>query len=113
MIDVKPAIVAKLEETNLPVYYELFIGTSVEIPAISYLEIGDNDLAVGDTLEYSNKTFQIKMWSKSISEIAANLAIIDSKLKEIGLRRTFATEQIADGVITKIMRYEGIAKNYR
>jgi len=113
MISIKEYLQAELETLGTPVYYEAFIGTDIEIPAISYMTLNDTDLLVGDTLEYSDKTVQIKVWDKRLSNLETLVVGIDALMKDIGFRREFATERMVDGVINKVMRYRCITRNSR
>ncbi len=113
MVNVKDTIVAELETLSYPVYYEAFLGEDVEIPAISYLEITDVDTLVGTTVEYSEKVFQLKLWSKRISEIDTMAKGIDTIMKDLGFRRIYTNEFPVDGIVNKVMRYRALAKNYK
>lgn len=113
MIDVKIDVVTALEGLGYQTYYEAFIGSDVAIPALSYMEVSDVDDKVGDTIEYSDKIFQIKIWSKRVSEISTMATAIDAEMKTLGFRRIFADEFPVDGIINKVLRYRAKAKNFR
>lgn len=105
MIDVKPMVVAALQEVGLPVYYEMFINTSTPTPCITYLELSNSDTLGGDTLEYSSISMQIKVWATEVSLITEKGIIIDGVMKELGFKREFSTEMSHGGMIQKVLRY--------
>jgi len=113
MISIKEYLQQELETLGTPVYYEAFIGTEVPIPAISYVTLDDKDLYVGDTIEYSDKAIQIKIWDNRLSSLEVLVVEVDALMKDIGFRREFSTELVVDGVINKVMRYRCITKNRR
>lgn len=108
MIDVNPTIVAKLKTIGLPVYYEMFIDTSTVLPCITYIETLNTDYLVGNTIEYSNLVYQIKVWTKDLKVATANAILIDSKMKELGFIRDFSNQLVIDGLIQYILRYKSI-----
>ena len=109
MVDLKPQVVEVLEALGLPVYYELFADASTPTPCITYMELNNADYLTGDTIEYSNLAFQIKVWSKSVSVMSQKSIEIDNALKQLGFRRTFAAELFAGDMGQRIMRFEAIA----
>lgn len=108
MIDIKPLVVEALQGTGLNVYYELFTDSSAPIPCITYRETNNADRLTGDTLNYSDITFHIKLWARSVAETATYAALIDNALKPLGFTRTFADELVVDDVIQKILRYAAV-----
>lgn len=60
MLDVKPQLVTALNKI-LPTYYELFVDSKTPLPCITYLEAGNSDNLTGDTLGYSDITFNVKI----------------------------------------------------
>lgn len=60
MINDKQRLVETLK-TIAPVEYELFVTDKTPIPCITYVENGNDDNAVGDTLGYSNIRYTIKI----------------------------------------------------
>lgn len=60
MLDVKPQLVETLN-TILPTSYELYVDSSMTLPCITYLEADNSDDLTGDTLGYSNITFNVKV----------------------------------------------------
>ena len=52
MIDLHSEVVNALS-TVLPTYYEKTLNSSVKVPCISYMELGNYGSAFGDTQEYS------------------------------------------------------------
>lgn len=92
----------------LPTYYELTINSECKVPCISYQERDNYEQYVGDTLGYSEVSYQIKVWANSISQIQQYAALIDSALKPLGWTRTSSGELFDKNstMIQKIMVYE-------
>lgn len=109
MVNMKPLVVEALETVGLPVFYELFVDATTTTPCITYMELNNADYLIGDTIEYSNLAFQIKVWSKSVSLMAQKSISIDEALKPLGFKRTFAAELFAGDMGQRIMRFEAIA----
>jgi len=107
MIDVKPQLVSVLNEI-LPTYYELIVDSSVKLPCITYLEIGNSDNLVGDTLGYSDITMNIKIWSNTVSDIATYMPQVDKALRDIGYKRISSNELVMGTQICKILTYQGL-----
>lgn len=108
MIDIKPTVVSALQGIGIGVYYEMFIDDKTPIPCITYRENNNADLLVGDTLEYSDISFIIKVWTRSVEEAARYSSAIDAALKPLGFTRTFSDELVADNIIQRILRYSAI-----
>lgn len=92
---------------GVEVYYESF-DKKEAVPCISYLESNNSALATGDTLKYSDITYQIKIWAKDISELLSISNKLDNKLTSSGFQRTTSFEQKDDGLLVKVMRYSAI-----
>ena len=60
MVNGKQDIVTRLN-TIAPVEYELFVTEKTPIPCITYIENGNDDNLVGDTLGYSNIRYTVKI----------------------------------------------------
>lgn len=98
--------------TLLPTYYELFLDKSAAIPCISYIP-NDNRVDVqGDTMGYSYVSFKVKLWAKTVEDIETYSPQIDDIMREMGYVREQITELSADGVICRIMVYQGLGKEY-
>ena len=107
MIDYSPTLVSELN-TILPVYLEP-LGTKKDTPCITYSEISNIDSLMGSCLNYSEISYQLKIWGKSLKEINNKAILIDSKMKELGFRRTFSLDAEEEGLKNKILRYNAIA----
>jgi len=111
MINQKQELVSLLmTATNLPVNYELFIRPAI-IPSISYTENDNVDLYIGDTMEYSTITYQLKVWAYSLNDISTYTASIDVAMKTAGYRRTFYQELNDENRIVAVIRY--VATGYK
>ena len=112
MIDFRKTLVRELSTLGLPVYYELFLTQDTKTPCISYMLAGDVSEATGDTLGYSSVSFYIKIWATTVADIASYSTKIDNKMRELGFRRTGATELWLDGIGQNQLRYTGLAQEY-
>jgi len=111
MIDIKTLVVSELELIGIPVNYEMFTNEGIAIPSISYLELTNNDMLVGDTLEYDNVTYQIKLWSKDVQYLTETSILINNVMRDLGFRREFAQEIPSNGLLSKVMRFRAITTN--
>ena len=92
MIDYKPTLVSELKTIGLPVKYELFLTTDTEKPCITYKEANNSSHKEGDTLWYSELTYDIKVWAKSVMEIALYSQKLDTLMRGLGFTRTSYAE---------------------
>lgn len=110
MIDVKTQLVSTLSAaTSLSIYYENF-SKPVTLPCITYREIRNDDRLVGTSISYSDLKFEVRIYSKLMSEVVAKQAAIDTALKAIGYRRTYSYESSDETVIIKILHYSAISR---
>lgn len=105
-VDYHASLTTLLGALNIPVYYEAF-NKEKAMPCITYMEISNPEIAHGDTLAYSDTDYQIKIWGLSIQEVQDIFLSVDSLMREAGFRRTFSTEGSEDGLLYKILRYNG------
>ena len=112
MIDFRPTLVQELRSLGLPVYYEVFLTQETEVPCISYMVATDIEQATGDTLGYSDLNIYVKIWAKTVAEIAEYSRKIDNKMRELGFTRTGTTELWQDGIGQNQLRYRGLAREY-
>lgn len=108
MIDVHPEILSTLK-TILPTHYEMTLSNQ-KTPCLSYMELSNVDRVSGETLGYSDISFQIKVWSKEISDIQKYASEVDRALRPLGWKRTSATElhDRNSSMIQKVMTYTAI-----
>jgi hypothetical protein len=111
MIDIKQDLVTLLKTaSSWDAYYELMYKPGT-LPAITYIEVDNADLFNGDTIDYSTLRYEIKIWSKSMSEIASKSAQIDTAMKTAGWSRYMAMETNDNNTIVKVLRYVAIGYN--
>ena len=109
MIDVKPTVVNALEGIGaIPVFYEAFIDSSTPVPCITYLQTANSDFIVGDTITYSDLVFQIKVWSKLVSELETIGQQIDITMKSLGFIRESGNQVFLEGLGQYILRYKAL-----
>ena len=107
MLDVKKQLVSTLNKI-LPTYYELIVDSSTELPCITYLEMDNSDDLTGDTLGYSNITFNVKVWANSVDDAMLYGPQIDTAMRDIGYSRIASNELILGTQICKILTYQGL-----
>lgn len=107
MIIYHSSLVTALQGAGYPVYFEKF-DTEKDLPCYTYMEVANVDLAVGDTLSYSEVAFQVKAWGRTISEAATLAAAADTILKSLGFKRTFSFDTLDGDLCVKVMRYNGL-----
>lgn len=110
MIDYKPTLVAHLRSLGLPVYLENFLKQDTEMPCISYYELNNQAEQEGDTLGYSNISFNIKIWDKNAKTLATVGSQLDSLMRSLGFKRTAVNELWLDGIGQKQMTYRATAQ---
>lgn len=111
MIDYHANLVKALEKV-LPTHYEMTLTADTETPCISYMELNNSSSTLGETMEYSNISYQVKVWDIDIAEIQKYALMVDDVLRPLGFRRT-ATVELYDrnsAMIQKVMTYEGLGK---
>lgn len=106
MIDYHKNLVTALK-TILPTHYEMTLTSGTKTPCISYMEINNYTAETGDTLGYSELSYQIKVWGNDIGDLQGYAQQIDSVLRPLGWRRTASTELYdrESTMIQKILTY--------
>ena len=110
MIDYNKELVSALS-TILPTHHELVLHSGLKTPCISYQELNNYATEEGDTLGYSNISFQIKVWGTDIALLMQYAREIDNKVRPLGFIRTSSGELYdrASSMIQKILTYEATA----
>lgn len=111
MIDYHADLVKALEKV-LPTHYEMTLTADTETPCISYMELNNSSSTLGETMEYSNISYQVKVWDIDITEIQKYALMVDDVLRPLGFRRTASVELYDrnSAMIQKVMTYEGLGK---
>ena len=111
MIDYHANLVEALDEV-LPTHYEMTLTADTETPCISYMELNNSSSTLGETMEYSNISYQVKVWDIDIAEIQKYALMVDDVLRPLGFRRTASIELYDrnSAMIQKVMTYEGLGK---
>lgn len=111
MIDYHANLVSALK-TVLPTHYEMALTAKTDTPCISYMEISNYDVAVGDTVGYSTLVYQVKVWTNDIKLIQRYAKEVDKALKPLGFKRTSSNELYDNNstMIQKIMTYEALGR---
>lgn len=108
MINYHSSLVGAFDASaSYPIYFEMF-DVEKDLPCYTYLEVSNVDLAVGDTLSYSDVAFQIKAWARTVGEVLTLSSLADNILKPLGFKRTFSYDTIDGDLCVKIMRYNGL-----
>lgn len=109
MIDYSKEIIKELQaKTALKVYYEYDTNPNDPIPCITYCINNNSDNLIGDTINYSDISFTIKIWSKSKKNLEEYAPLVDKGMKNLGFKRTSTNELSYNHINQKIMIYEGI-----
>ena len=111
MINYHETIVNTLSEI-LPTYYEMVLHSGIKTPCISYMELNNSVNANGDTIGYSNVSYQIKVWGNKLEDLQNYSLQIDNALRSLGWVRV-SSQELYDNqstMIQKIMAYEALIK---
>ena len=112
MINLKPQIYEKLQEiSNVEVsYFYPQKWTNLDSkPAISYYEMDNSMSSKADDEEYSSSiAIQIDIWAKSSSKCSSLAIEVNTKMEELDLERTLATDlyEQETNIYHKTMRFE-------
>lgn len=111
MYDAHKELVSALKTIGLPVHYELVLHSGLDTPCISYMSLRNAVNVNGDTLGYSDLSFQVKIWANNIAVIMQYAQQIDNVLRPLGWKRTNYNElyDINSTMIQGIMNYEALA----
>lgn len=95
----------------LPAHYEMTLNSKTATPCISYMGIQNSVHVNGDTLGYSNLSYQVKVWANDIAQIVQYAQVIDNVLRPLGWKRTNYNELYDPNstMIQGIMNYEAMA----
>ena len=111
MINDKQRLVNTLKAIA-PVEYELFVTEKTPVPCITYIENGNDDNLVGDTLGYSNIRYTIKIWSHSVQEATEKAAQVAEQMRLLGYRRLSSFETSSTNLICVNQIYRGLGCEY-
>lgn len=109
MVDYDKQIVAKLKEIGLNVYYDYNLDSSKEAPCISYYNYDNSANIEGDLIGYSNIIYKVKVWNKDPDNLSFYSSLVDSKMRELGFKRTNYFEQWVNGLGCKELKYQNLA----
>lgn len=111
MYNAHPEFVEALKTIGLPVHYEMTLHSGLATPCISYMNLQNAVRANGDTLGYSDLSYQVKVWANDIGTILMYAQDIDAALRPLGWTRTNYTELYDNNstMIQGIMNYEAMA----
>lgn len=109
MIDYHKKLVAALSKV-LPTHYEMVLHSGLATPCISYMETNNYTVNSGDTIGYSNITYQIKVWGNNIADLQKYALQIDLVLRPLGFKRISSGELYDNNssMIQKIMSYQAL-----
>lgn len=93
----------------LPTHYELFTDKEVKLPCLTYKTHDNSDAQVGDTIEYANIAYMVKVWSDRVADLDNYSLEVHEVMKALGFKRTNTNEIFANGVGQRIMIYEAIS----
>lgn len=109
MIDYHKQLVTALN-TVLPTYYEMTLTSKTGTPCISYMEVNNYVTDTGDTLGYSQLSYQVKVWGTNLADLQNYAMQIDNVLRPLGWRRISSGELYdrESAMIQKIMTFEAL-----
>lgn len=110
MINYNKELVEELSPI-LPVHYELFVDQAIKFPCITYKGHDNYDTQVGDTVEYANMSYMIKVWSDRVADLEQYGQEVHVKMRALGFKRINTQEMFVNGVGQRIMVFE--ATSYR
>ncbi len=107
MYDIKPAVLQALNTVPGVTVSDTYPADWSKLPHISFYEIGNHGHLALRANPLSEISIQIDIWCKGSTGALA--ALVDEKMRGLGLRRQFAAD-VPDpsGVKHKTMRYRGI-----
>jgi hypothetical protein len=105
MIDVKAYVAGELAKLGLPVIDELLAKSSTPIPCITYTELSNSDLILGNTIEYGQIVWTVKVWSGSIAILEQYAALVDATMKDQGFSKTTSFQTFNNGIGQYVMRF--------
>lgn len=110
MINLKPQILKKLEETSADDVFYFYPEKWIKgKKLISYYELDNSEASQADDEEYSsNIAIQVDIWCDSPSQCSKLAIEVNSKMKELEFKRTLALDLYEEGAIKhhKTMRFE-------
>ena len=91
----------------LPTYHAITVKRA-KLPCITYLEIANDAIETGDTLEYSRIQYEIKLYGYDLEELTVYTNDIDAIMRALGFKRISADAETDNElmVIIKSFTYE-------
>ena len=111
MVSLGKTVRALLESAGVVTWY-FYPQSWLRLPAISWRESGNRELAQADGREHlSELEYTVDVWSKSPEEVQTLARTVDEKLASIRLRRDFAQDLFdpATGIYHRSARYRCVA----
>ena len=110
MVNYHQSLFDKLKTSfpDIRVEYELFVDSSTPLPCITYMGANNMSYLKGDTLQFSNLSYYIKVWGNSLSETLPIMERVDDKMREWCFTRESSNELSFNTNICLISLYSGI-----
>ena len=93
----------------LPIEHESFVDGKIVLPCLTYKMYDNRDTLIGDTLEYADITYMVKVWSDRVQDLEEYSLEVHQVMREHGFRRLNTNDIHANGVGQRIMIYEAIS----
>lgn len=110
MINLKPQISKKLEETSADDVFFFYPNKWVKgKKLLSYYELDNSEASGADDEEYSsNIAIQVDIWCDTASQCSKLAIEVNTKMRELGFHRTLCLDLHEEGAIKyhKTMRFE-------
>lgn len=102
------AVYAMLAQSGYTVDAELNTDSKTSLPCITYLPLNESELAQGDTINYESVAYQVKVWSRDMSDIATIKYDLKKIFKNNGWHLASVGTTSHEGVICATMTIEAI-----
>lgn len=101
-------VYAMLTSSGYPVDAELATDSKTSLPCITYLNLNESELAQGNTINYETVAYQVKVWSRAMSDIANIKYDLKKLFKQNGWHLASVSTTSHEGVICATMTIEAI-----
>ena len=112
MFNATPELIQEFEAAGLTLIPEDATDSKTRFPCITYLEQGNSDYAIGNTIGYSDISYLIQIWAQNEKTLTALCADVDKIMKSLLFRRTSMNYQHINGLYRKILTYERVIKEH-
>ena len=102
-------LVKHLQTLGLPVYYNQFVDSTVQLPCLSYEPVHNISTLEGmnnhSNIFYSRIDYYIRLWGHTKKELSPYMEQVDDLMRSLGFRRTSYNELIDNTHICLVALY--------